>query len=118
MRVSDLLEHLREQEVRLTLPNIASITEQQLGGFLCHGVHGSGVGFGSFDELMEKMWVAVPRGESGEMDHLFTSVLLSSLTRRTTSQRNTLSQFQNSCLFTCIYIYNEQGSFVLLYFSR
>ena len=74
MRVSDLLEHLREQEVRLTLPNIASITEQQLGGFLCHGVHGSGVGFGSFDELMEKMWVAVPRGEWGEKDHLFTFI--------------------------------------------
>ena len=65
MRVSDLLDHLQKQEVKLTLPNIASITEQQLGGFLCNGIHGSGIGFGSFDELMEKMWVAVPKGELG-----------------------------------------------------
>ena len=63
MRVSDLLENLQNQEVKLTLPNIASITEQQLGGFLCNGIHGSGIGFGSFDELVEKMWVAVPNGE-------------------------------------------------------
>ena len=63
MRVSDLIENLQNQEVKLTLPNIGSITEQQLGGFLCNGIHGSGIGFGSFDEFLEKMWVAVPNGE-------------------------------------------------------
>ena len=63
MRVSDLIENLQNQEVKLTLPNIGSITEQQLGGFLCNGIHGSGIGFGSFDEFLEKMWVAVPSGE-------------------------------------------------------
>ena len=111
MRVSDLLEHLREQEVRLTLPNIASITEQQLGGFLCHGVHGSGVGFGSFDELMEKMWVAVPRGKCGKKGYLFTSVLFNSLTRRTISQRNSHSHFSVS-KFMLVYLLLERVSII------
>lgn len=80
MRVSDLLDHLQKQEVKLTLPNIASITEQQLGGFLCNGIHGSGIGFGSFDELMEKMWVAVPKGELGKSGKTTKSLCFFSFT--------------------------------------
>lgn len=57
-RVSDVVEALRPHG--LTLQNYASIAEQQIGGFLQVGAHGTGAGVPPVDEQIIRMVLHTP----------------------------------------------------------
>ncbi len=57
-RVSSLLDALRPYN--MTLPNLASIAEQQVGGFISVGAHGSGATIPSVDDFVESFKIVTP----------------------------------------------------------
>ena len=57
-RVSQVLEALRPHN--LTLPNLASIAEQQIGGFVSVGAHGTGARIPPCDEFVTKLTLVTP----------------------------------------------------------
>jgi len=65
-RVSEVIEALREHD--LTLPNLASIAEQQMGGFTQVGAHGTGALISPVDEFVLKMKVVTPSLGTIEME--------------------------------------------------
>jgi len=74
-RVSQVIDALREHN--LTLPNLASIAEQQMGGFVQIGAHGTGAKIAPVDEFVTSLKMVTPeRGvielspSDGEMFHL------------------------------------------------
>jgi len=75
-RVSGVIEELRKYN--LTLPNLASIAEQQMGGFVSVGAHGTGATIGPVDRYVTSVKVVTPgmgtltltREEHGELFHL------------------------------------------------
>lgn len=74
-RVSQVVDALREHG--LTLPNLASIAEQQMGGFVQIGAHGTGAKISPVDEFVTSLKLVTPaRGtvgltaEDGEMFQL------------------------------------------------
>jgi len=74
-RVSQVIDALREQD--LTLPNLASIAEQQMGGFTQIGAHGTGAKISPVDDFVTSLKLVTPaRGtveltpEDGEMFQL------------------------------------------------
>jgi L-galactono-1,4-lactone dehydrogenase len=74
-RVSQVIDALREHG--LTLPNLASIAEQQMGGFVQIGAHGTGAKISPVDDFVTALKLVTPaRGkvelkpEDGEMFHL------------------------------------------------
>ena len=74
-RVSQVVDALREHG--LTLPNLASIAEQQMGGFTQIGAHGTGAKISPVDEFVTSLKLVTPaRGtvgltaEDGEMFQL------------------------------------------------
>jgi len=74
-RVSQVIDALREHG--LTLPNLASIAEQQMGGFVQIGAHGTGAKISPVDEFVTSLKLVTPaRGmveltaEDGEMFQL------------------------------------------------
>ena len=56
--VSRVVEALREH--RLTLPNLASIAEQQMGGFIQVGAHGTGKTVAPVDHYVTKLKIVTP----------------------------------------------------------
>ena len=74
-RVSQVVEALRPY--KLTLPNLASIAEQQMGGFVQVGAHGTGRCIAPVDNYVTKLKLVTPaRGtitlteEDGELFHM------------------------------------------------
>ena len=74
-RVSQVIEALRPHG--LTLPNLASIAEQQMGGFVQVGAHGTGARIAPVDHYVTKLKLVTPaKGtieltkEDGELFHL------------------------------------------------
>ena len=74
-RVSQVVDALREHN--LTLPNLASIAEQQMGGFVQVGAHGTGKEIAPVDHYVTKLKLVTPaKGtielieEDGELFHL------------------------------------------------
>ncbi len=75
-RVSQVVDALRPHG--LTLPNLASIAEQQMGGFVQIGAHGTGANIPPVDDFVRSITLVTPsRGtvtldsdNSGEMFHL------------------------------------------------
>lgn len=75
-RISDVIEALREKN--LTLPNLASIAEQQMGGFVSIGAHGTGATIAPVDHYVTSLKLVTPaRGtieltpeKDGELFHL------------------------------------------------
>jgi len=57
-RVSQVLDALRPHG--LTLPNLASIAEQQIGGFVSVGAHGTGAAIPPCDEFVEALKIVTP----------------------------------------------------------
>jgi len=57
-RVSQVLDALRPHG--LTLPNLASIAEQQVGGFVSVGAHGTGAAVPPCDEFVEALTLVTP----------------------------------------------------------
>ena len=57
-RVSQVLEALRPYQ--LTLPNLASIAEQQMGGFIQVGAHGTGATISSIDHYLTSLTMVTP----------------------------------------------------------
>lgn len=57
-RVSQVLDALRPHG--LTLPNLASIAEQQVGGFVSVGAHGTGAAIPPCDEFVEALTLVTP----------------------------------------------------------
>lgn len=57
-RVSQVLDALRPHG--LTLPNLASIAEQQIGGFVSVGAHGTGATIPPCDEFVEALALVTP----------------------------------------------------------
>jgi len=57
-RVSQVLDALRPHG--LTLPNLASIAEQQIGGFVSVGAHGTGAAIPPCDEFVTALTLATP----------------------------------------------------------
>ncbi|KAL9180161.1 hypothetical protein ACHAXT_008131 [Thalassiosira profunda] len=57
-RVSQVLDALRPHG--LTLPNLASIAEQQIGGFVSVGAHGTGAAIPPCDEFVVGLTLATP----------------------------------------------------------
>ncbi len=57
-RVSQVLEALRPHG--LTLPNLASIAEQQIGGFVSVGAHGTGATIPPVDEFVTALTLVTP----------------------------------------------------------
>jgi len=57
-RVSQVLDALRPHG--LTLPNLASIAEQQIGGFVSVGAHGTGAAIPPCDEFVEELTIVTP----------------------------------------------------------
>jgi len=64
-RVSQVVDALRPHG--LTLQNYASIAEQQIGGFLQVGAHGTGAGIPPVDEQVVRMRVHTPAGGTLEL---------------------------------------------------
>jgi len=60
-RVSQVIEELRKYN--LTLPNLASIAEQQMGGFIQVGAHGTGANISPVDEYVESLTLITPSSE-------------------------------------------------------
>eukprot|EP00586_Coscinodiscus_wailesii_P018443 CAMPEP_0172500076 /NCGR_PEP_ID=MMETSP1066-20121228/134379_1 /TAXON_ID=671091 /ORGANISM="Coscinodiscus wailesii, Strain CCMP2513" /LENGTH=273 /DNA_ID=CAMNT_0013274149 /DNA_START=123 /DNA_END=940 /DNA_ORIENTATION=+ len=58
-RVSHVLDALRPHN--LTLPNLASIAEQQMGGFTQVGAHGTGAGIPPVDEFVTRLRLVTPK---------------------------------------------------------
>jgi L-galactono-1,4-lactone dehydrogenase len=74
-RVSQVVDALREYN--LTLPNLASIAEQQMGGFVSVGAHGTGRTVAPVDHYVTRLKIVTPgRGtitltpEDGDIFHL------------------------------------------------
>jgi FAD/FMN-containing dehydrogenases len=74
-RVSQVIDALREHD--LTLPNLASIAEQQMGGFTQIGAHGTGAAIAPVDHYVTRLKLVTPaRGtvelseKDGEIFHL------------------------------------------------
>lgn len=74
-RVGQVVEALREHG--LTLPNLASIAEQQMGGFIQVGAHGTGAKITPVDDFVTSLKVVTPAHgtvtltpEDGERFHL------------------------------------------------
>ena len=75
-RVSHVIDALREHG--LTLPNLASIAEQQIGGFVQIGAHGTGAAISPVDGFVTSMKLVTPAhgvvelnpDKDGEMFHL------------------------------------------------
>lgn len=74
-RVSQVVEALRPYD--LTLPNLASIAEQQMGGFVSVGAHGTGRTVAPVDHYVTRLKIVTPgRGtvvltpEDGDVFHL------------------------------------------------
>ncbi|CAB9504504.1 galactono-1,4-lactone dehydrogenase 2, mitochondrial [Seminavis robusta] len=57
-RVSQVIEALRPHN--LTLPNLASIAEQQMGGFVQVGAHGTGKAIAPVDHYVTKLKIVTP----------------------------------------------------------
>ena len=57
-RVSQVVDHLRKHN--LTLPNLASIAEQQIGGFVNAGAHGTGATVTPVDDFVVSMKLVTP----------------------------------------------------------
>ena len=57
-RVSQVIEALREHN--LTLPNLASIAEQQIGGFVSVGAHGTGATIPPCDDFVTGLTLVTP----------------------------------------------------------
>lgn len=57
-RVSQVLDALRPHG--LTLPNLASIAEQQIGGFVSVGAHGTGASIPPCDEFVTELTLVTP----------------------------------------------------------
>ena len=57
-RVSQVLDALRPHG--LTLPNLASIAEQQIGGFVSVGAHGTGASIPPCDEFVTELAIVTP----------------------------------------------------------
>ena len=57
-RVSDVIEELRKHN--LTLPNLASIAEQQMGGFVQVGAHGTGALIPPVDDFVKSLKLVTP----------------------------------------------------------
>jgi len=57
-RVSQVIDELRKHN--LTLPNLASIAEQQMGGFVQVGAHGTGANIPPVDEFVTKLKLVTP----------------------------------------------------------
>jgi L-galactono-1,4-lactone dehydrogenase len=74
-RVSQVIDALRVYQ--LTLPNLASIAEQQMGGFIQVGAHGTGMSIAPIDHYVTKLKLVTPgRGtitlteQDGELFHM------------------------------------------------
>lgn len=74
-RVSQVIDALREYD--MTLPNLASIAEQQIGGFIQIGAHGTGALISPVDDFVTKIRMVTPAkgtvelaADDGEMFHL------------------------------------------------
>lgn len=74
-RVSQVIDALRPYG--LTLPNLASIAEQQMGGFVQIGAHGTGAAIPPVDDFVTKLKLITPNqgvvelsNDDGEMFHL------------------------------------------------
>ena len=74
-RVSQVVEALRPHG--LTLPNLASIAEQQMGGFISVGAHGTGARIAPVDHYVTKLKLVTPaKGtielteEDGDLFHM------------------------------------------------
>lgn len=74
-RVSQVVDALREQ--KLTLPNLASIAEQQMGGFVQVGAHGTGARITPVDDFVVSLKLVTPakgtielNADDGELFHL------------------------------------------------
>ncbi len=74
-RVSQVIDALRPYG--LTLPNLASIAEQQMGGFTQIGAHGTGAAIPPVDEFVTRLKLITPNqgvlelsNDDGEMFHL------------------------------------------------
>jgi len=74
-RVSQVIDELRKYN--LTLPNLASIAEQQMGGFISVGAHGTGAAVAPVDEYVTRLTIVTPAlgtltlsEEDGECFHL------------------------------------------------
>lgn len=57
-RVSQVIDALREHD--LTLPNLASIAEQQMGGFVQIGAHGTGAKISPVDDFVRALTLVTP----------------------------------------------------------
>ena len=57
-RVSQVVDELRKYN--LTLPNLASIAEQQMGGFISVGAHGTGAAIAPVDEYVTSLTIVTP----------------------------------------------------------
>lgn len=57
-RVAQVVEALRGHN--LTLPNLASIAEQQMGGFISVGAHGTGAAIGPVDDYVTSITLVTP----------------------------------------------------------
>jgi L-galactono-1,4-lactone dehydrogenase len=57
-RVSQVIEELRKYN--LTLPNLASIAEQQMGGFISVGAHGTGAAVAPVDDYVTRLTIVTP----------------------------------------------------------
>lgn len=57
-RVSQLIDELRRH--KLTLPNLASIAEQQIGGFVQVGAHGTGATITPVDDFVTSITLVTP----------------------------------------------------------
>jgi len=57
-RVSQVIDELRDHE--LTLPNLASIAEQQMGGFIQIGAHGTGAKIPPVDDFVTSLKLVTP----------------------------------------------------------
>ena len=57
-RVSQVIDELRKYN--LTLPNLASIAEQQMGGFIQVGAHGTGAQISPVDDFVTKLKMVTP----------------------------------------------------------
>lgn len=80
-RVSQVVDSLREHG--LTLPNLASIAEQQVGGFVQVGAHGTGAKITPVDDFVISMKIVTPQMGTIEVgkDSLTTPDLLFQLTK-------------------------------------
>lgn len=59
-RVSQVVDALRQHQ--LTLPNLASIAEQHMGGFVSVGAHGTGRTIAPVDHYVTKLKIVTPGG--------------------------------------------------------